>query len=532
VTRVVVLALALAACDGPTISGTTCNDDKDCNLFNTQGTCEATGFCSFPDIACPSGKRYGPGEGTMSDTCVDGAATCGNKGQACCGSGVCAANLACVAATAESATCECGAAGEPCCDGTTCDSGLRCGASATCSSSEVLQVAAGAGHACVLFGDHTVSCWGHDWKPYPGYPGRGDAVMAYSTPTAIEGATDIQDLRAGEFHTCGTKSDKTLWCWGHNDNGQLGNGTTTHSTRAVQVTGLTNVTLFDAGRLHTCAVASNNGTAGLWCWGRGGNGAPHSATQTTGRLGNGSSADSSVPVKVDLSQAAAAGQTIKSLSVGGYHTCIVMSDSKVWCWGRNTNGELGNTTTTPSTVPVLVSLGGITIPANVTVDEVKTSDGRRKEDSTCIRLSDGTTYCWGANARGELGDGTTSTTARTAPTTAVDTSVLGGAKFVQLASAMWAKCARTDTGDVWCWGRNKNGIVGINDGNLTNVTRPTKALNLAGITQLEMSHMLACAVDGNHQLFCWGTNHRGQAKAKPPADATDAVVVQPTKIAF
>ena len=137
---VCVLALLLAACDGPTISGTTCSDDKDCNLFNAQGRCESTGYCSFPDETCTSGHRYSPGaSGELASACVEGTSQCGAKDQVCCGASVCAANLTCVT---EMATCQCGATDQPCCDGTTC--GLPCPmvfCSGTC----------GVGAACVVW---------------------------------------------------------------------------------------------------------------------------------------------------------------------------------------------------------------------------------------------------------------------------------------------------------------------------------------------------------------------------------------------
>lgn len=519
--------VSLAACDGPTISGTKCNDDVDCNLFNAQGRCESTGFCSFPDETCASGQRYSPGAtGDLASACVDGAATCGNQGQACCGAGACAEHLTCVT---ESGTCQCGALGQACCGGTTCDAGMHCGGT-TCSTSSVSQVAVGAGHACALFADATVACWGHDYKPYASYPGVGEAVLASSTPVPIRGATGIVELRAAEMHTCGRKMDGTLWCWGHNENGQLGDGTTTHSTVAVQVAGLTNVTLFDGGRRHTCALGTYNATApGLWCWGRGGESA-HNATGAVGKLGNNSSSDSKVPVRVDLSAAAAQGQTVKALSTGSYHSCMVMSDDTTWCWGRNANGELGNGTTTPSKVPVQVSYAGITIPSGVTVDQVSCSDGRGKQNSTCILLSNGTVYCWGANAHGELGDG--GTVARTAPSTPVNLAALGAVKIVQLAAAQYAKCARSDDGGVWCWGENRNGILGINNGSVVTQATPVKANVLSTATRLDMSHRLACAIDSANQLFCWGTNRRGQARAKTPADVTEAAVLEPTRVIF
>ncbi|HEY5922544.1 MAG TPA: hypothetical protein VIV11_12775 [Kofleriaceae bacterium] len=528
--RALAIAFVVAACSGPQISGTACNDDKDCNLFNAQGRCESTGWCSFPDETCASGHRYSPGAGDgFGNACVDGAATCGAKDQACCGTGVCGANLTCAT---EVGTCQCGASGQPCCDGTMCGTGLFCGAGAVCGSSEVLQAAVGAGHACVLFTDNSVACWGYDWKPFAGVPGKGDSVIASARPTAIAGANDIVELRAAEMHTCGRKLDGTLWCWGHNEDGQLGNAMNANSKVAVQVSGLSNVTLFDGGRTHTCALGTFNTMSGLWCWGRGGEGNPRSATQPTGKLGNNSSADSNVPVKVDLTTAAAMGQTVKSLSTGAYHSCIVMSDNKTWCWGRNANGELGNGTTTPSKVPVEVGYAAITIPSGVTVDQVSCSDGRRKQGSTCILLSNGTVYCWGANSVGELGDGTTATTPRMAPSTAVNTSGMGGVKIVQIVAAQFAKCARTDDASIWCWGQNKNGIIGIDDPMQTNHPMPVKVNVLSTVTHVDMSHRLVCAVDSAKQLYCWGTNRRGQALAIPPTTESEGLVLQPTRVMF
>ncbi|HEY5944064.1 MAG TPA: hypothetical protein VIV40_01170 [Kofleriaceae bacterium] len=525
--RAVWLVLLVVACDGPTITGTTCNDDQDCNLFNAQGRCESTGYCSFPDQTCTSGQRYSPGASDeLAGTCVGGTATCGAKDQTCCGLGVCAGNLTCVA---EAGTCQCGGAGQPCCDGTTCTGGLRCGPGATCGTSDVISAATGAGHACALFVDGTVSCWGHDFKQGGGTPGLGDDVLAASSAIPILGASDLVELHAGEMHTCGRKTDGTLWCWGHNENGQLGNNSTVHSDVAVQVTGMTNVTLFDGGRTHTCALGSYNGTAGLWCWGRGGQNG-HGATSAAGKLGNNSAADSKVPVRVNLTAATGSGQTVRSLSAGAYHSCVVMSDDKTWCWGRNDHGELGNSSTVSTRVPVQVNYAGITIPAGVTVDEVSCSDGRRKLNSTCIRLSNGSVYCWGANAHSELGDG--GIVERTAPSLPVNISGLAGAKIVQLASAQFAKCARTDLGEVWCWGEDKNGILGINNGNETTHATPIKTTVLSTATQLVMSHKLACAIDAAKQLFCWGTNKRGQAKARRPVDNADARVLEPTQVTF
>jgi alpha-tubulin suppressor-like RCC1 family protein len=545
---IVAALVSLTACVRPSsVVGVACTDASDCVLGDTSGTCESTGFCSYPDSTCVGGNRYSPGAGNgLASTCVGGAATCGAKDEACC-AGVCASDLVC---SATSMTCVCGGDGEPCCDGTTCGANLACGAGATCACGSIgepccggttcdggltcnagscaggaLQVAVGMGTVCALRPDHTVWCWGSDWKPWATTtPGLLNTTMASLAPRQIAGATDVAEVRSAEMHACARKMDGTLWCWGHNESGQLGIGTNTSSPVAVQVPGLTNVTLFDGGRHGTCALGSYNGTQALWCWGRGGVGGHGTTTAdaTVGRLGNNDIVDHNTPVAVDLSMAAAAGQTVRALSTGAYHTCIAMSDNTVWCWGRGNNGQLGTGTTNNSKVPVKANLAGITIPTGATIDEVSCSDGSGyNPHSTCLRLSTGAVYCWGNGA--EMGDGTT--TARNAPTAAVTTTALGAATFKQLAAANTSRCGLSTAGDVWCWGVNSQGILGINDTNLgTSKTTPAKTAVLSGATQLDMSHRTACAVDAQQRLFCWGTNRRGQMRG------VGANALQPTQV--
>ncbi|MBA3542742.1 MAG: hypothetical protein H0T79_24205 [Deltaproteobacteria bacterium] len=524
--------IAATACSGPTITATTCATASDCNLFNVAGTCEATGFCSFPDATCAGGSRYSPGAGDeLANTCIGGPSACGAKDEVCCGASTCGPDLTCVGEIESARTCECGALGEACCDGTTCASGLACSAG-TCASSTVLQVAVGAGHVCALRVDKTVWCWGFDWKAYPsGTPGLGASVIASPTPERIAGLDDVAEIAAGEMHTCARKADSTLWCWGHNENGQLGNGTTTHSKIAIQVPGLTGVMRFAGGRLHTCAVGSYLGAAGVWCWGRNGQGghATSTAIPNLGRLGNGTVTDSAMPVAVDLTVAAAAGQTVKALSTGGYHSCVVLSDNAVWCWGRNTSSELGDGTTTPSSVPVKVDLSGITpLPIGVGIEEVSCSDGRRNPASTCIRFGNGAVHCWGHGTDGELGDGLGAS--RATPTIALSTGL--GAKPVQLAAGQGARCARLDDGEITCWGTNQNGVLGVGVGGNTRFTTPSHTQVISGATQLDMSHHSACAVDGMGRLYCWGTNKRGQAMGRQPADEAESRVLEPYLVTF
>jgi alpha-tubulin suppressor-like RCC1 family protein len=537
--------LALASCIRPSkVVGVACEADADCVLPAVAGSCEATGYCSYPDTACESGQRYSPGAGDgLGGACVGSTLTCGGQDEPCCGS-VCGANLACGATM----TCRCGGDGEPCCDGTTCGDSLACGPGAICACGGIgepccggatcddgltcgggtclggaTQIAVGAGHACALRPDRTVWCWGNDWKPWAwSTPGLLSTTIASTTPVRIA-IDDVAEVRAAEMHTCARRMDGTLWCWGHNEVGQLGVGSSTSTSVPAPVTGLSNVTLFDGGRHHTCALGSYNGTQGLWCWGRnsknnrnGGN--PDAAF---GRLGNNTVVDAALPVAVDLAAATAQGASVRALATGSYHSCAALSDNTVWCWGKNSDGQLGTGNTTSSKVPVAVNLAGIAIPGDATIDEVTCSDGSGYQTaSTCLRLSTGAVYCWGA--ANVLGDG--STTARSAPTAPVTTSALGGATFVQLASAVDAHCAVTTAGDVWCWGSNHNGVLGVNSTSSAARTTPVKTTVLTGAVQLDMSHRTACAVDSEQRLFCWGTNRRGQTIGAPPR------VFQPTRV--
>lgn len=524
--------VALVACSNPTVNGTSCKSDADCNLFNVAGTCESTGYCSYPDSSCVGGQRYSPGAGSdLANTCVGGTPMCGAEGQPCCGAGACGPNLAC---SGEAGTCQCGGVGQPCCGGTTCGDSLACGATTTCQTPlGFTQVAVGMGHICALATDKTVWCWGVDWTWGFDVPGHKLPTYDGVTPVQIAGLTDVAEIRAGEFHTCARKSDNTLWCWGHNEHGQLGNGTTSSSTTPVQVTSLGAVQHFDAGTMHTCAVASYNGAPGVWCWGRGGmrgfNSDPtRPLNANLGRLGNNGTSDSAVPVAVDLSAAAASGQTVKWISTGDFHSCMVMSDNTVWCWGRGSSGELGNSATADSKVPVKVDFTGLTLPVGATVDEVSCADGK-KGTSSCMRLSDGTIYCWGDNSTSEMGDGTNGG-ARDKPSTAVLGSLFPG-RPVQLASAMKTRCARLADGSVWCWGENRKGLLGngVGQGPMP-AQAPGPTLGLAGATQLDMSHHTACAIDAMNRLYCWGNNQRGQISLTSPKTALDTSVLAPHQI--
>jgi alpha-tubulin suppressor-like RCC1 family protein len=217
-----------------------------------------------------------------------------------------------------------------------------------------IQVTNGANQACALLSDNTVKCWGYN---NDGQLGDGSTTNR-STPVQVVGAsgsgslTGVSVVSGGRLHTCALLSGGTVYCWGDNGNGELGDGTTTNRSLPVRVGSITNASTISAGEYHSCAVLSD-GTA--QCWG----------ASAYGQVGDGTTADTSTPVTVIGPGGWGSLTGIAAISAGGAdinetddyeHTCALTSDGTVVCWGQNNYGQLGNGTTTMSVSPVAVAL--------------------------------------------------------------------------------------------------------------------------------------------------------------------------------
>jgi alpha-tubulin suppressor-like RCC1 family protein len=229
--------------------------------------------------------------------------------------------------------------------------------------------------ACALLSDGTAKCWGSNDH---GQLGDGTTTDSYVPVTVsnLTGAVAIRIIGAyDDPHACALLSDGTAKCWGNNWTGQLGDGTTTNSFVPVAVSGLSGAVAIALGYYHSCALLSD-GTAK--CWG----------SNTNGQLGDGTTTQSSTPVVVS------GVSNVVAIAAGNQYTCVMFADGTAKCWGLNTNGQLGNGTTTQSSTPVVVS--GLS-------NAVAIESGY---DHVCVLAADGTIKCWGGNANGQLGDGT------------------------------------------------------------------------------------------------------------------------------
>jgi len=240
--------------------------------------------------------------------------------------------------------------------------------------SGAIGLAVGGFHNCALLSDRTVKCWGRNQD---GQVGNGDNTTDVRAPALpVSGLASVAAITAGGYHSCALMPDSTVRCWGRNTRGQLGDGTGSYfSSTPVTVSGMTTAVSVSGGFYHTCAVL-RDGT--VQCWG----------DNDSGQIGN-ALTYSNVPMTVaGISNALA-------VSAGAYHTCALLADATVQCWGRNTNGQLGNGATTNSSSPVLV--GGLASPGFLGAGGIH----------TCALAADRSGRCWGWNVYGQLGNGTT-----------------------------------------------------------------------------------------------------------------------------
>ena len=283
----------------------------------------------------------------------------------------------------------------------------------------VPAIAAGSFHTCALLSSGIVECWGQNNHGQVG----GDLPYR-SSAAQVGGITNAVSIGAGSYHTCAVLSNGTIKCWGENQYGALGDGTTAHRTSPVRVSGITNAIQVSAGFANTCALLSD-GT--ISCWGSG----------------------KATPARVPgISKAV-------QISVGGDHTCALLANGTAKCLGGNSDGQLGDGTTTNRSTPVQVkrisnavqlsAYVGTYYIAWVTMLGVPIGGSH-----TCAVLVDGTVKCWGADGNGELGDGKATPGLGVHRTTPVRVSGISNA--IQVSAGFDHTCSLLPGRKIKCWG--------------------------------------------------------------------------------
>jgi alpha-tubulin suppressor-like RCC1 family protein len=325
----------------------------------------------------------------------------------------------------------------------------------------VTEVAVGSSQSCAVRSDASAWCWGNAAHGEVGDGTTGDPTFHLRTKAVRvrrggEPLTGVKHVAVGAGHACALRTDGTVWCWGNDDEGQLGDGTTGDPTDHIRTTAvrvrrgsghLDKVVAIAAGYGHTCAIRKD-GSA--WCWGNG----------RAGELGDGVAAAGHHRTKATHVKLGGGYLTGASgIAASGAHTCVRRTDSSTWCWGYAEIGQLGDGTTGDPTdhvrtKPVKVRRGSGFLTGVTAV-------GTGVEHS-CARRSDGSAWCWGNDRYGELGDGTTgdSTTHLRLKAVRVVRSAGAFTGVRKLDGGEYHTCALRTDRSVWCWGDNAFGQLG------------------------------------------------------------------------
>ena len=345
--------------------------------------------------------------------------------------------------------------------------------------------------------------------------------------TSIVGSTVFVQLAAGDHHTCGITSEGVAYCWGEGGWGVLGDGNTSAISEVPvpvdtsNITGSTTFVQVVGGGQHTCGLTSDGAA---YCWGNDIRGQLGEGVGSPEYMG--SSGYSSIPVPVDTTSILGE-KTFVQLSVGQFHSCGIMSDGDAYCWGRDDFGQLGDGNTpldicfshpcAQLPIPVDTSL--------ITGDKffVQLSTGGYLH--TCGIMRDGAAYCWGADSDGQLGDGGTSVDS-IVPVPVDTANVVGQKDFAQIAVGGSHSCGITTEGVAYCWGDNNEGQLGDanrpSDSQIPILVDTSSIVGEELLTNISLGGWHTCAIAVGGAVYCWGNDSMGQLGNDEPR--VDSVV--------
>ncbi|MDZ4263272.1 MAG: hypothetical protein U1B30_13190 [Pseudomonadota bacterium] len=411
-------------------------------------------------------------------------------------------------------------------------------------------MATGQAHGCAIKTDNTLWCWGDNSY---GQIGNGTTINQ-PTPFQVTTAsiTTWSAVTTGHQHSCAIAlSDKSLWCWGNNETGQLGINSTAHQPRPVKISHTTGWFKAAAGESHTCAIDA----AGIsHCWGfnnygQVGNGfstdiklarlfdssinwrniasgynhscglkgsvAPYTlwcgGVNGYGQVGTGSTSSQATLVQLRANKSGTLIADWESLSTGANHSCAIAitgASHPLFCWGDNSRGQLGDNATLSNVPQHWWPNSSSQVVVGVVDDWGMVATGA---NNSCGIKAGNELWCWGDNSGGQIGNGSIGlpTDPPFLPTRISGswlTVAVGGAE-----SGGGHVCAIKSDGTLWCWGKNDKSQLG--NGSSSNLTTPTKIGSATSWVSLKAGEQHTCGLRNDNSLWCWGDNSRGQTGA-------------------
>lgn len=348
----------------------------------------------------------------------------------------------------------------------------------------VAQVTVGEGFVCIISIDHAAMCWGNNNQGQSG----NSRFSSSDHPVPVEAVGQVQALDAGGYHACAVDMDQLVWCWGINDKLQVGGQGPAFFDRAYQVSALTGVARVYAGLNNSC---SGGFTGEHFCWG------DNTFMQLTSAVVE-SSTHEPRPITIP-------GMAIDALAVGENHICALGGYNEVWCWGQNGTGQTGLGMNHGDEVPCGDQYTCIPSPHKVaSLADVVQIDTRTKH--TCALMQNGTIRCWGENYAGQLGIPGTEIAwvpaAEVVPPLSPWTLVRTGDAHT---------CAIDLNENLYCWGSNAQGQLGIGSDTPSSSSVPLPVAELYGVKDVVLGGQTSCALVGDAlELYCWGASQHGE----------------------
>ena len=328
---------------------------------------------------------------------------------------------------------------------------------------------AGADHVCAVANNQHAYCWGNNDDAEVG---TGASSLVEPVPRLVALAPALRAVTAGGAHSCALDPGGIAYCWGREVNGRLGRDGTPGDPAipTAVVTGL-HFDALAAGGAHSCGLTTTGRAA---CWG----------ADALGQLGDGGVVDRTTP------QAVIGDSTWRTITTGTLHTCALTADSTAACWGANASGQIGDGTLVDRPLPTAVT-------STLRYAAISAGGGH-----TCAVTGGGAATCWGRNTRGQTGTGLPDSTL------ALPTSVAGGLQFQSIAAGGEHTCGIAADGSAYCWGANTSGQLG--DSSRTDRALPVPVVGGLHFLVVQAGAAFTCGLTTTLVLYCWGDGTQGQ----------------------